>query len=89
MSEDSVKVRRKLLPADAARKVEKTFPDVSVKGIYDYSSEWYMVMATDKDDVDYNCPYYLVGKTNNRVCSFSPLTDLNKFTNALEKKIEI
>lgn len=83
-----VGVRRKLLPSDVISKVEKTFPGVKVKEMYDYSNEWYMVMATDKEDEDYNCPYYLVGKTNGRVCSFDPLIDLDKFSSALKRNID-
>ena len=83
-----VKVSRKLSPLDAAKKVESTFPGVKTKEMYDYDKEWYMAMATDKEDTDYNSPYYLVGKTNGRVCSFSPLVDLSKFNAALSHPIE-
>ncbi len=83
-----VKVTRKLTPDDAAKKVRATFPGIKVKNIYDYSGEWYMVMATDKEDVDYNSPYYLVGKTNGRVCTFSPLVNLDAFKKALKNEIK-
>lgn len=86
-----VKVKRKDNTFDVAglvKKVESTFPGVKVKEIFDYSGEWYMVMATDKDDIDYNSPYYLVGKTNGRVCTFNPLDDLDKFDDALKNKID-
>lgn len=82
-----VKVKRKLLPTEVVSKVVKIFPGIKVKELYDYSNEWYMAMATDKEGDDYNSPYYLVGKTNGRVCSFNPLDDLTKFSTALEHKI--
>lgn len=82
-----VKVKRRISSDDAKKKVESTFPGVKVKEMYDYDKEWYMVMATEKEEVDFGSPYYLVGKTNGRVCSFSPLTNLSKFNKALEKRI--
>ena len=84
-----VKVRRMLTPSEAAKKVEDTFKGIKTKELYDYSSEWYMAMATDKTETDYGSPYYLVGKTNGRVCSFSPTVDLAKFTKALKNRIKL
>lgn len=76
-------VKRKALPSDAAKMVRSTFPGIRVKEMYDYDDGWYLVMATDKDKTDYNSPYYLVGKTNGRVCSFTPMFDLDKFSRVI------
>lgn len=83
-----LKVKRKITPADAKNRLKSTFPDLIVKEMYDYDKDWYMAMATDSNETDYGSPYYLIGKTNERVCSFSPVANLDKFTKALDNEVE-
>ena len=82
-------MREVLTKEQIQERLTKVFPGIKLRELFDYDDRYYLVIATEKEGVDYNCPYYLVDKYEGAVHAFNPLDDLDKFDDALEKPIPI
>ncbi len=58
-----------------------------IEDIIDYDSDWYIfAVIKDKNNIDFNDPYYALNKSTGEIVNFSPADDMLKFVKALRTK---
>lgn len=67
--------------------VDQKFPGKKVKQVYSFSDKAYMCLITEVEGKDFNAPYYLVDKNATRIYPFSPMMDIDKFNEAINKPV--
>ena len=68
----------------AINALRKTYPKRQITQAIDYDSKWFLFLAVENPDrVDFDSPYYAVDKQTGAVRSYSPVDDLEKFTDAV------
>ena len=70
----------------AVTNFKRKYPSQQVTAIIDYDSHWWIVEAPENGELDYNLPYYGVNKQNGAIKTFTPMEDIEKFTNALRNR---
>lgn len=71
---------------EAARRLKKRHPDVTIKGCALFDANHYLFVAPSGNGPDFNDPYYLVSIDKGEVYSFAPIDYLDEFTEALDKR---
>ncbi len=72
----------------AIRILKKKFPNRTVIRAIDYDIDWYVLTAVeDVNCIDYNSPFFAVNKNTGLVLPFSPLSDLEKYTEAAQNHV--
>lgn len=73
--------------SEAMAAVKKKYPAREVVQIIDYDSDWWIVAAVEnKNKMDFDSPYYAVDKDTMEIRSYSPIDDLENFTDAIQNR---
>lgn len=72
---------------EAARRLKKRHPDVTIKGVALFDMHHYLFTAPTGKGPDFNDPYYLVNIDNGEVCTFAPADGyLEEFFDAIHNR---
>lgn len=76
-----------ITPSEAITKVRKKEPKLTITGMADYSSKYYLISAAeDISKPDYSGNYYAVDKNNGSVSYYTPGADFDKFFDAINNR---
>lgn len=65
----------------------KKYPKRTITSAIDYDQKWYLFLAVENPkEIDYDCPIFAVNKQNGEVRSYSPMDELEKYTNAVRRR---
>lgn len=65
------------------------YPKKKVTQIIDYDSKWFLLLAVENPNkVDFDSPYFAVNKQSGAIRSYSPIDDLDKFTEAIQNRVK-
>lgn len=71
----------------AMNSLKKKYPKRQVTQAIDYDKTWFLFLAVeDPNKIDYDSPYYAVHKQTGKVCSYNPVDELEKFTDAIDNR---
>lgn len=71
---------------DAVKKIKEKYPKRRPTQVIDYDDHWFLVAAPSGNDTDFDSPYFAVNKRVGIVRTYSPLDDLEKFTEAIQER---
>ena len=71
---------------DAIERVKQKYPKRKATQIIDYDNSWYLVAAVEGNSVDFDSPYFAVNKHTGIIRTYSPIDDLEKFTEAIQER---
>lgn len=65
------------------------YPNKKVTQVIDYDSNWFLLLAVDNfNKVDFDSPYFAINKYTGAIRSYSPIDDLDKFTEAIQNRVK-
>ena len=71
---------------EAADLLKKKHPNLTIATCALYDKETYLFEAVEnKEDVDYNDPFYLVNRKTRTIRKFSPFENLQKYLKAIRQ----
>lgn len=71
---------------DAIQRVKQRYPKRKATQIIDYDDHWWLIAAPEGNAVDFDSPYFAVNKKTGIVRTYSPMDDLEKFTEAIQER---
>lgn len=76
-----------ITPTEAVNKVKKKEPGLTVVGMADYSSKYYLISAVvDPSKPDYSGNYYAVNKHDGSISYYTPGADFDNFFDAINNR---
>lgn len=74
-------------PSEALNKLKKKEPSLTITGMVDYSSKYYLIAAVeDPSKPDYSGNYYAVDKNNGSISYYTPGADFDNFFDAINNR---
>lgn len=68
----------------AAAVLLKKYPQKKITMAIDYDSKWFIFMVVeDENSIDLDSPFYAVNKHTGDIRTYSPVDDLEKYTEAV------
>lgn len=71
----------------AVTNLKRKYPKRKVTGAIDYDSYWWILEAPEGDKPDMDSPFYAVSKQTGEVKSYSPVADIDKFSEVYPDKL--
>lgn len=72
----------------AAAVLLKKYPQKKITMAIDYDSKWFIFMAVDDENsIDLDSPFYAVNKRTGDIRTYSPVDDLDNYTNAVQNRM--
>ena len=71
-------------PKQAAEILKKKYQKLTITECVELPKHWLFTAVENPDIPDYDDPFYAIRKSDGVVCSYSPLDDLDNFSQAKE-----
>lgn len=73
---------------EAVKILKKKYPKKTVTMAIDYDSKWFLFLVVDDPNkMDEDSPFYAVNKKTGAIRSYSPIDDLDNYTEAVQNRV--
>lgn len=71
---------------DAIRILRRKYPQRRPTQFIDYDNDWFLIAAVEGNSMDFDSPYFAINKQSGVIKTYSPIDDLEKFTDAIQNR---